>query len=896
MTPGTGSSTAGHPVSDFDRFARLAACATRADEAVLVTSRDGKTRELGGFPVGRAGGLGSLAAAVDRAAELGCALVLNDTAGKGGVRAGLEDAGTGALLCVPLPGDTPGGILVTTGAPREWTGEDVEVLEEVASLVASRLSRELTSDSSELRAGGERPSRSTRVLESITDAFFVLDHEWCFSYLNGAAERLLDRSRSSILGTCIWSEFPDAAGSRFEDEFRQAVASGTSVHFEAEFAPLRRWFAVNAYPSAEGLSVYFRDITARRRAEEKQAIAEEHYRRLVGSVPVAVFALDRDGRFLELNPAAEQVVGRPASGLLGKSFTQVIDQDRVAATFAVFADVIAGTRDEVEFEAAIRRPTGEERILLVTAAALREQQEVTGLYGVARDVTEDLARDARQRLLASTLDSLGEGIFLITQEGEYLYANRTYRTLLGIGEDRRDSFRIEQFTSDDTGRRSQRENMRIALETGRWSGRIRRRRLSDGAEIELDLTLGRVPHGDGQPDVLFGIIRDARESIEREQQLRRAERLAGTGTLIRGVAHELNNPLNSIMSFAELLGMDEDDAERREDLEIIRREAARMAKIVADLREAARSADEDRGTREPLDLNALVTRALQLRSYSLHTANIEVESDLEIGLPPVLADRARMEQMIVNLVVNSEQALEKRESAGRLTVATRATAAGVTLRVADDGEGIDAELLPRIFDPFFTTRDPGEGTGLGLSLVHSVVEEHGGRISVESLPGEGTEVRIRLPRAPSVSDSVNEPDRRDAAGRSGYRVLVVDDESSIRRVLSRHLTRLGHAVDEAGDGHAAIAMIDRNGYDVILSDIRMPGLGGEGLLRNLLERGLQNRVAFMTGDASGEGELMKQSGATVLLKPVELEAVARVVERLGDTARSDEVSQGCTSS
>ncbi len=378
--------------------------------------------------------------------------------------------------------------------------------------------------------------------------------------------------------------------------------------------------------------------------------------------------------------------------------------------------------------------------------------------------------------------------------------------------------------------------------------------------------------------------RDVGELRRADAQLRRAERLASLGTLLSGVAHELNNPLAAVRSFAQLLLLDERPPDDREALEIIEREAVRAAKIVADLRRVARQTQAEGDARAPVQLNEVVRHVLQLRGYTLATHNVEVRQDLAPGLPPVHADRGEMEQVVLHLVLNAEHSLADRPGERRLLLRTRPGRLGVALEVVDTGPGIPPEHLERIFDPFWTTREPGKGAGLGLSMVYGIVAGHGGEIRVESEPGRGAAFTVELPALPAPADAGAGDEAGLPAG-PGLRVLVVDDEAPIRHSLARYLARRGHAVDQAADGREALRRLDAAAepYDVVLADLRMPGLSGDRLLAEMRVRhpGSEHRLVFITGDALGEemAGAIASSGVPVVFKPFELEQVARAVER-----------------
>lgn len=376
----------------------------------------------------------------------------------------------------------------------------------------------------------------------------------------------------------------------------------------------------------------------------------------------------------------------------------------------------------------------------------------------------------------------------------------------------------------------------------------------------------------------------AAELRGRETQVRVSERICAVAPLLSGVCHELNNPLTSIKSFAELLLLDARSDDDREALEIVQREAHRAARIVSDLRTVARQSQEEALRREFVDLNEVVRSVARGRAREMEAEGIQIRQELTVDLPATPAVRAHIEQVATQLVSNAINAMEGREEARVLTLATTRTERGVCLLVRDTGRGIAPEHLTRIFDPFWTTGRSSERSGLGLSLVHSIISSHGGRITAESQLGRGSTIRVELPLAEEVQPEVSTGDERPAS--RGLRVLVVDDEAPIRFSLSRYMERRGHEVHQAADGGAALRMLDEvapgDQYDIVVADLRMPGLDGECLLGRLRERGdgLEQRLIFMTGDAQSPcaNRLLQDSGIPVMWKPFELAEVAQVIE------------------
>ena len=482
----------------------------------------------------------------------------------------------------------------------------------------------------------------------------------------------------------------------------------------------------------------------------------------------------------------------------------------------------------------------------------------------------------RTQLLATALECLTDGVALVDSQGKYLYTNPAHALLLGYpaGEPPADG-PIAVAPDEET-----REFLRTAFAgpeaSVHWTGRVECRRVDNGKLVPVDLTRGSAQI-DGAP-VTFSILHDATETLSQEKRVRQMEQLARIGTLVGGVAHELNNPLHAIQNLVELLLLNERPDIEKEDLEIIRREVDRMAQIVAGLRRVGREPDDGAAEMSPVDLNEVVRHVLRTRGFALLGQSIQVREDLGLRLPPVLGSRGQLEQVVLNLIVNAEQALASIPGERRIIVRTRPSAKGAVLHVVDNGPGIASDHIASVFDPFFTTKPVGEGTGLGLAVVHSIVAAHGGEIHVDSEVGSGAAFRVDLPKADCPASCDSRPAAAPAV--QSRRVLIVDDEEPVRRSIVRFLRQRGHEVDEVSEGEAALQRISETDYDVVLSDLLMPGISGAELMERLREKGVGERVIFMTGDATNhEGiGLLCAAGVTVLLKPLALTDIADAVE------------------
>ncbi len=390
------------------------------------------------------------------------------------------------------------------------------------------------------------------------------------------------------------------------------------------------------------------------------------------------------------------------------------------------------------------------------------------------------------------------------------------------------------------------------------------------------------------------LVRDVSERKKLEdqtrdlyQQLLQAEKLAALGQTISGVAHELNNPLATILTWAERLSARSLDDVARRGLDNILHESQRAARIVRNLLTFAR---KRQSTRSMVELNQVVRETLALRAYEQRVANIEVIEALAAGLPQVFADGHQIQQVLLNLVINGEQAMLTASGRGTLVVRTwhDAVAEAVVLEIGDDGPGIPEDLQPKIFDPFFTTKEVGKGTGLGLTVAYAIVEEHGGRITLRSDPGVGTSFLVELPvsgvRTPAAASPRTAPQATTAV--KGAAVLVVEDEPALAAAVADALSDAGYLVDRAGDGEQALTKVGERAYDVVICDLKMPRVDGMAFFRALGDRApsLSQRIVFVTGDVIGTDaeRFLEESGCRWLAKPFRLGDLLRTVREVAE--------------
>jgi two-component system NtrC family sensor kinase len=375
-----------------------------------------------------------------------------------------------------------------------------------------------------------------------------------------------------------------------------------------------------------------------------------------------------------------------------------------------------------------------------------------------------------------------------------------------------------------------------------------------------------------------------------QAQLLQSEKLSAVGEFVAGVAHELNNPLTSVVGFSEMLKTENLNAKGQHYAEMIFKSAQRCQKIVHLLLSFARPQKPER---KPVSVNTLVESVLEIVGYPLRTNNIEVVTRLDRELPLVMADGNQIQQVLLNILNNARQAIEAHQPAGRISIVTSVTGDKVRIVIEDNGPGIPKEILPRIFNPFFTTKSIGKGTGLGLSLCYGIIKEHGGYITPMSRTGEGASFTIDLPAMETAGAKAETPtptppeqiDRREGAGRH---VLVIDDEEPILNLVRENLGRHGYEVKAVTHGEAGLNELKQNSFDVTFCDWKMPGLNGRQIYERLrnTDPKLCRRIVFITGDVINDSmrQFLETEKLPFLTKPFALPELRAAINTVLKTA------------
>jgi two-component system NtrC family sensor kinase len=406
----------------------------------------------------------------------------------------------------------------------------------------------------------------------------------------------------------------------------------------------------------------------------------------------------------------------------------------------------------------------------------------------------------------------------------------------------------------------------------------------------------------GEPGAAVLLFEDQTDKRRLQEQLLQSEKMSAIGQLIAGVAHDLNNPLASVVGFSDLLGEAADLPPRlAEPLAVIRQEAERASSIVRNLLSFARRQE---GERQLQSIRPIVESTVALLRTQLLASKIDLTMEAEPGLPEVEVHANQIKQVFVNIINNAAQAIMgARRVHGRIAVRVKCWLDGVAVSIADNGPGMPESVAQRVFEPFFSTKSEGEGTGLGLAICQGIVTEHGGRITTEGGFGTGATftvelpggVRARpsdivpaeavtaaaLPPAPRPQPSPPQPPPPPPGPVEPLRIMVVDDEPHILHYMQATLESWGHSVELAHDGSQALKRALKQPFDVIICDLRMPRLGGREMFQSLsrMHPAVAERIIFATGDTVRGDTLqfLEELGRPFLRKPFKLDELRRVL-------------------
>ncbi len=616
------------------------------------------------------------------------------------------------------------------------------------------------------------------------------------------------------------------------------------------------------------------EVTLRERLREREEILLMAER----SAGIGIWEIDLANQTVRGTPQFWRVMGLPPTDQAVPIETTRrlrLPEDRAKVAHG-FDDVLENHAETFETEYRIRRPDGEIRWIFGRGRLIRDTSGRALRYsGIDIDVTDRKAGEAalaaeRSRQLDASKAQIKaifdnspdwQCLFRATADDRFVYEDLNHATEEGYGLQREQviGLSVEEILGAEQAQLPL-AHMRACIATGQ-NQRYTARRTLAGVMRTIDVMFVRVPEKDRGDYLIMSTARDITAREEMEQQLRQAQKMEAFGHLTGGVAHDFNNLLTAIIGNLELLQSRlEDDQIAEKHLGAAQRAAENGAKLTEQLLAFSRRQHlQPRAT----NLNTVVRGMLEMLTRTIGPT-IEVRTNLSSGLWPALVDPTQIEIAILNLAINSRDAMPM---GGILSIETGNLGAGIEsagpelaneacvhLVVRDTGTGMSEEVSGRAVEPFFTTKEPGKGSGLGLSQVYGLVRQSNGCLRIESQFGQGTSMHLYFPRAAGQLVDAENPQNQPPSPEICGRVLVVDDDPAVREITALMLRQTGYGVVEAESGHAALAALERGEvYDLVVIDVAMPGLNGVETIRHARERSPALRVLFMTGLPTSSG-------------------------------------------
>ena len=735
--------------------------------------------------------------------------------------------------------------------------------------------------------------RMAIILESVTDAFYALDLEWRFTYINKKQEQFMGKSRDAILGRNIWETFPHLIDTPIFEELHHVMEQKNPTQFEYYTSRHSSWWEITVYPFPNGISVFSRDITDRKEAEKSIS----HMASIVASSEDAIFSMDLKGIILSWNPGAIRLYGYQPHEIIGQNVTKLIPRKDWDHAFFSIQKLSNGESVYDWVEATRICHDGTPKLVSIKLSPLRNDDgRVMGISAIHRDISgrreAEMALAAERERLAVTLDSIGDGVIAVDPKGRILLINRAGQTLTGwrrdeaIGQPLENVFYVindqtsevyEHIAEDVQALGNPLELEKAVLVT------------RDLREIRISCNCSPIK---GQFNEAMGVVivfQDISERIRVEAELLKAEKLESLGVLAGGIAHDFNNILAASLTNLQLALIKLKQGETissyiKDTLETIYK-ASHLTKQLLTFSKGGAPVKKAASIGELLIQNA---------EFILRGSKVKSRFNIPEDLWSVEIDEGQISQVIYNLVLNAKQAMPR---GGFIDIVAEncedpitdgLTGRYIRITITDEGVGIPQKIQTKIFDPFFTTKS--EGTGLGLSMSYSIIKRHGGIIIVDSKPDHGTVFTIYLP-ATTMELTDDSPESEIAATGEGLRILLMDDEESILSSVGELLLFHHHHVEYAKDGQEAIqkylqAMDSEKPFDISIMDLTIPGgMGGQETMAYLRDYDPKIRAIVSSGYANDPilAEYERYGFAGAIVKPFTYEELITVIHSVART-------------
>lgn len=596
---------------------------------------------------------------------------------------------------------------------------------------------------------------------------------------------------------------------------------------------------------------------------------------ILESLQADVFCLSPHKIITYANPSLCRTTGYAPNDFVGEHFDLI--QEETSQTPIPWEGLLKGSSWRGDI--VMRKKDGDTYLAdLAISPIYSHQCQIIGFTGIQREIDQTQQSHPTRLQCKKALDISENALLLQDKQGTLLLANAAFCKITGISEAEIIKQGLSTFLTAEGCTVLQDKIMPESLQFAAAKGEVEGIR-KGGDLFQLSITTICVRDSNDIVQGFVSLYQDLSKEQEIQHQRSQSEKLVAMGGMLAGVAHELNNPLTSVVGFSELLLRRRVNKDIKKQLRKISSEAIRTSKIVQNLLSVVRSHKPEKIL---VGMNGVIHNVLELKSRQLRLDNIRIVKKMtpDDALPKVVGDYQQMVEVLLNLVNNAHQAMVSYRRKGTLTIKTESVGDSVYIRVRNTGPGIPNEIKSKLFQPFFTTKPTG--SGLGLSLSRDIIREHFGGIMLEQTKGRGTTFIIRLPIAPDQITEQTESPGEATPHPERLRILVVDDEEMILDLYYHFFTQLGHNPHLVKSVKEALQQLDTTKYDLIISDIKIPGINGETFYDLLKGRHphMTDRFIFVTGDilSGGANRFLKENRICVLHKPFALRQLERTIQ------------------
>jgi len=738
--------------------------------------------------------------------------------------------------------------------------------------------------------------RYQSIIENTGTVIVIVEEDMTISFANAQFMKLTGYSRDEVEGKKKWTDFVEKTDlERMVAQHRLRRRNESAASRNYEFVLVRKDgtlrdidLTVCLIPGTNRTVASMLDITERKRADNELRESERRYRQLIDQAADGIFLVSPQGDFLLVNRKFCEMLGYTEAELLRLNVVDTYPEELRELARSRIKRVNDG--ENMTFERPVKRKDGSTFLAELSVIRLENRK----IQGIIHDITERKKAEEELRRLSIAIEQAAEDIIITDTEGVIQYVNPAFEKITGYTRQEAIGHTPRLLKSGVHGPAFYEHLWNTVTNGEIWSGRITNRR-KDGKLIQEDATISPLLNSAGGLTGYVSLKRDITEAVKIEAQLRQTQKLEAIGTLAGGIAHDFNNMLAAMMGYVELAKYKTTDIKIQPYMEQVLKACDRAKGLVAQILTFSRQHEQEK---KPVEIAAVVKEALKLLRSSL-PSTIEIRQNYAGGHDTALADPVQIHQVIMNLCTNAAYAMRDGEGVLEVSLEQREILPGypaydpglkpgsyLRITVRDNGEGIDPGIKDKIFDPFFTTKKPGEGTGLGLSVVYGIVRDHGGSIAVKSRRGEGTTFTILLP----LIDAVADRDGQESAaipGGSGC-ILLVDDEEAIAFLGEEMLAALGYDVAVRFSSRDALeAFRDHPGrYDLVITDMTMPNMTGAVLAQEMLKIRPGLPIIMTTGfsERIDEEEAKKIGIREFIMKPVSLPVLAQAVKKIMDEA------------